>query len=159
MRRRGTRLYVSMQRPSKTHPLVTFRVRDTRRCLSPLTKLAFAHDGGIERMETIEPYALPPWHRCMAVDNDTDTEAAGDAGPGDDMTETSSMRQVLIATSASARNGIVGMGGVVRNTAGGGADDVLAKYSATLGPKDEQKVYTAELEAIAVVPSCMPDGL
>jgi hypothetical protein len=69
------------------------------------------------------------------------------------------MRQVLIATSASAKNGIVGMGGVIRNVGSGGADDVLAKYSVTLGPKDEQNAYTAELEAIAVVLRCMPDGL
>ncbi|KAG7000626.1 hypothetical protein FOFC_03578 [Fusarium oxysporum] len=69
------------------------------------------------------------------------------------------MRQVLIATSASARNGIVGMSGVVRNVGSGGADDVLAKYSVTLGPKDEQNAYTAELEAIAVVLRCIPDGL
>ncbi|KAG4273198.1 hypothetical protein FPRO04_14577 [Fusarium proliferatum] len=112
-----------------------------------------------KRMETIEPYALPPWHGRMVVEYDTDTEAVGDAGSGDDVTETSSMRQVLIATSASARNGIVGMGGVVRNVGSGGADDVLAKYSVALGPKDEQNAYTAELEAIAVVLRCMPDGL
>ncbi|RYC78634.1 hypothetical protein BFJ63_vAg18491 [Fusarium oxysporum f. sp. narcissi] len=75
------------------------------------------------------------------------------------MTGTSSMRQVLIATSASARNGIVGMGGVVRNAAGGGADDVVASYAVTLGPKDEQNAYMAELEAIAMVLRCMADGL
>ncbi|RYC76849.1 hypothetical protein BFJ63_vAg20276, partial [Fusarium oxysporum f. sp. narcissi] len=70
------------------------------------------------------------------------------------------MRQVLIATSASARNGLVGMGGIVRNTASGGANDnIVAKYSATLGPRDEQNAYMAELEAIAMVLRCMPDGL
>jgi hypothetical protein len=51
------------------------------------------------------------------------------------------------------------MGGVVRNAARGGADDVVARYSLTLGPRDEQNAYTAELEAIAVVLRCMPDGL
>jgi hypothetical protein len=52
------------------------------------------------------------------------------------------------------------MGGVVRNTVSGGAnDDVIAKYSVTLGPRDEQNAYTAELEAIAMVLRCMPDGL
>ncbi|KAF6518133.1 hypothetical protein HZS61_002211 [Fusarium oxysporum f. sp. conglutinans] len=70
------------------------------------------------------------------------------------------MRQVLIATSASARNGLVGMGGVVRNIAGGGVnDDVIAKYSITLGLRDEQNACMAELEAIAMVLRCMPDGL
>jgi hypothetical protein len=123
----GTRLYVNVQTLPKTHPLATFRVRETRRYLSPLTKLALAHNGAVERMETIEPYALSPWHRHMVVEYDSDKEAAVDVDIGDDLTETSNMRQVLIATSASARNGLVGMGGVVRNTAGGGAtDDVIA---------------------------------
>ncbi|RKK26968.1 hypothetical protein BFJ66_g16877 [Fusarium oxysporum f. sp. cepae] len=156
----GTRLYVNMQALPKTHPLATLRVRETRRYLSPLTKLALAHDGVIARMETIEPYALPPWHRHMVVKYDSDKEAAADVDTGDNVTETSSMRQVLIATSASARNGLVGMGGVVRNTAGGGVnDDVIAKYSVTLGLRDEQNAYMAELEAIAMVLRCMPHGL
>jgi hypothetical protein len=155
----GTRFYVNMQTLPKTHPLATLRVRKTRRYLSPLTKLALVHDGVIERMETIEPYALPPWHRHMVVEYDSDKEAAADVDTGDDVTETSSLSQVLIATSASARNGLVGMGGVVRNTTSGGADDTVARYSVTLGPRDEQNAYTAELEAIAVVLRCMPDGL
>jgi hypothetical protein len=156
----GTRFYVNMQTLPKTHPLATLRVRETRSYLSPLTKLALVHDGVIERMETIEPYALPPWQRHMVVEYDSDKEVAADAGTSDDVTEASSMRQVLIATSASARNGIVGMGGVVRNTAGGGAHDgIIAKYSITFGPRDEQNAYTTELEAVAVVLRCMPDGL
>ncbi|KAM5527566.1 hypothetical protein FOXYSP1_19928 [Fusarium oxysporum f. sp. phaseoli] len=147
----GTRLYVNMQTLPKTHPLATFRVRETRSYLSPLTKLALAHNGAVERMETIEPYTLSPWHRHTAMEYDSDKEAAVDVDIGDELTETSNMRQVLIATSASARNGLVGMGGVVGNTAGGGAtDDVMAKYSVTLGPRDEQNAYTAELEAIAM---------
>ncbi|SPJ89581.1 uncharacterized protein FTOL_12942 [Fusarium torulosum] len=95
----------------------------------------------------------------MVVEYDSDKEAAADIDTGDDVTETSSLRQVLIATSASVRNGLVGMGGVVRNTTSGGADDTVARYSVTLGPRDEQNAYTAELEAIVVVLRCMPDGL
>ncbi|KAG7416540.1 hypothetical protein Forpi1262_v016750 [Fusarium oxysporum f. sp. raphani] len=139
-----------MQTLPKTHPLATLGVRETRRYLSPLTKLALAHDGTAERMEMIEPYALPPWHRHMVVEYDSDKEAAVDADTGGAVPETSSMRQVLIATNASARNGIVGMGGVVRNVGSGGVDDVLAKYSVTLGPRDEQNAYMAELKAIAM---------
>ncbi|KAI7758835.1 hypothetical protein LZL87_013818 [Fusarium oxysporum] len=128
----GTRLYVNMQTLPKTHPLATLRVRETRRYLSP----------------------------HMVVEYDSDKEAAAYVDTGDDVTETSNMRQVLIATSASARNGLVGMGGIMRNTASGGANDnIVAKYSATLGPRDEQNAYMAELEAIAMVLRCMPDGL
>jgi hypothetical protein len=114
----------------------------------------------MERMETIEPYALPPWHRHMVVEYDSDEEMAADVDTDDDVTKTSNMRQVLIATSVSVRNGLVGMDGVVCNTAGGGVnDDVIAKYSVTLGPRDEKNAYIAELEAIAMVLRCMPDGL
>ena len=42
---------------------------------------------------------------------------------------------------------------------GGVNGDVIAKYSVTLGPRDEQNAYMAELEAIAMVLRCMPDGL
>ncbi|KAM5359246.1 hypothetical protein ACJA88_015179 [Fusarium oxysporum] len=95
----------------------------------------------------------------MVVKYDSDKEAAADVDTGDNLTETSSMRQVLIATSASARNGLVDMGIVVRNTAGGGANgDIIAKYSVTLGQRGEQNAYKAELEAIAMVLRCMPDG-
>ncbi|KAF5260514.1 hypothetical protein FOXYS1_8829 [Fusarium oxysporum] len=156
----GTRLYVNVQTVPKTHPLGTLRVRETRRYLSPLTKLALAHDGVIERMETIEPYVLPLWHRHMVVKYDSDKEAAADVETDDNMTETSSIRQVLIATNASVRNGLVGMGGVVRNTAGGGANgDIIVKCSVALGQRDEQNPYTAEQEAVAMVLRCMPDGL
>jgi hypothetical protein len=74
----------------------------------------------------------------MMVEYDSDKEAAADVDTGDDVTETSSLRQVLIAMSASARNGQVGMGGVGRNTTIGGADDIVARYSVTLGPRHEQ---------------------
>ncbi|PNP85320.1 hypothetical protein FNYG_01337 [Fusarium nygamai] len=149
-----------MQTLPKTHPLATLRVRETRRYLSPSTKLALAHNGAVERMETIETYALSPWHRHMVVEYDSDKEAASDVDIGDDLTDTRSARSVLIATSASARNGLVGMGGVVRNTAGGGVNaDVITNYSVTLGPRDEQNAYMAQLKAIAMVLRYMPDGL
>jgi hypothetical protein len=50
----GTRFYVNMQTLPKAHPLATLRVRETRRYLSPLAKLALAHDGTAERMESNE---------------------------------------------------------------------------------------------------------
>ncbi|KAF4425154.1 arginine metabolism regulation ii [Fusarium acutatum] len=51
------------------------------------------------------------------------------------------------------------MGGIVRNTAGGGVnDDIIAKYSVTLGLRDEQSACMAELEAVATVLRCIPDG-
>jgi hypothetical protein len=155
----GTRLYVNMQTLPKTHPLATLRMRETQRYLLPLTKLALVHDGVIERMETIEPYTLPPWHRHMVVEYDSDKEAATDIDTGDDVTETSSLRQVLIAMSASARNRLVGMGGVVRNTTSRGADNIVVRYLVILSLRDKQNIYMAELEVIIVVLRCIPNRL
>ncbi|PNP51296.1 hypothetical protein FNYG_15903 [Fusarium nygamai] len=133
-----------MQTLTETHPLAALRARETQRYLSPLAKLALAHDGAVERMETIEPYAPPPWHKKMMVEYNSGKDAVADAGINDDATDATSARQVLIVTSASARNGIVGMGGVVRNAAGAGAHDgVIAKYSITLARRDQQNAYTA----------------
>lgn len=55
----GTQVYVNIQTLPKTHLLVTLRVREIWRYLSPLTKLALTHDGAVERIETIQLYALP----------------------------------------------------------------------------------------------------
>lgn len=159
-RRAGIRLYVNMQTLSETYPLAALRVRETQRYLSPLMKLALAHDSAVERMETIELYSLLPWHREMVVEYDSGKDAVADAGINDDATDARSARQVLIAISASARNGIVGMGGVVRNAAGAGAHDgIIAKYSITLARRDQQNAYTSELEAVTMLLRCMHYGL
>jgi hypothetical protein len=89
------------------------------------------------------------------VEYDLDNKAAADIDIGNNIIKTSSIRQVLIVISASARNRIVGRGGIVYNTAKGGADDIIARSSVTLSPRDKQNAYTAKLEAIAVVLRCL----
>ncbi|KAL6405551.1 reverse transcriptase [Ilyonectria robusta] len=69
------------------------------------------------------------------------------------------MEGILVATSASEKAGRVGMGGIVRDTLGNTPGEVVARYSITIGSRDDQNVYTAELEAIAMALRCMPDGL
>jgi ribonuclease HI len=51
------------------------------------------------------------------------------------------------------------MGGIVAQRSPGQTDKIVARYSATLGSRDDQNPYTAELEAIAMALRCMPDGL
>jgi ribonuclease HI len=51
------------------------------------------------------------------------------------------------------------MGGTVTHRSSGQTDTVVARYSVTLGSRDDQNPYTAELEAIAMALRCMPDGL
>ncbi|KAI5456127.1 hypothetical protein BGZ63DRAFT_96006 [Mariannaea sp. PMI_226] len=69
------------------------------------------------------------------------------------------MEDILVATSASEKAGRVGMGGIVRDTLGNRSGQVLARYSIMIGSRDDQNVYTAELEAIAMALRCMPDGI
>lgn len=69
------------------------------------------------------------------------------------------MEGILAATSASGKAGRVGIGGIVRDTERNRADQVVARYSITIGSRDDQNTYTAEVEAIAMALRCMPDGL
>ncbi|KAJ3455686.1 hypothetical protein MRS44_017168 [Fusarium solani] len=148
----GTRLYINVRTLPKTHPLATLKVSVSRRYISPMKRLALAHaESGIERMETIQAYAVPPWHGRVLLECETDREAAVAAADSAD--------DIVIATSASDRGGLVGMGGVICHKSPGRADKVVARYSVTLGSRDDQNPYTAELEAIAMALRCMPDGL
>ncbi|KAL6399565.1 hypothetical protein AUP68_18115 [Ilyonectria robusta] len=102
-------------------------------------------------METIQAFALPPWYRRLPIGYDLDRDMATEAA--------NRMEGILVATSASEKAGRVGMGGIVRDTLSNRLGEVVARYSITIGSRDDQNVYTAELEAIAMAPKCMPDGL
>jgi ribonuclease HI len=57
---------------------------------------------------------------------------------------------VRIATSSSARNGLVGMGGTIRLPLSiTKAGKIIETFSVTLGTREEHNPYTAELAAIA----------
>ena len=62
---------------------------------------------------------------------------------------------IQIATSSSARNGVVRLGGAVRDTTAEVLDKPVS-YSTTLGTKTEQSPYTAELAAVAMAVACPP---
>jgi ribonuclease HI len=148
----GMRMYINIKTVPKTHPLAALKVSASRRYMSPLKKLALAYEGsGTERMETIEAYAVPPWYNRVPLVCEADREAAKIAAKN--------VNDIVIATSASDRGGLVGMGGIVAQRSPGQTDRIVARYSATLGSRDDQNPYTAELEAIAMALRCMPDGL
>lgn len=60
---------------------------------------------------------------------------------------------IQIVTSSSARNGVVGLGGVVLDTTATMLDRP-ASYSMTLGLKTGQNPDTAELAAVALGVTC-----
>ncbi|EGU72281.1 hypothetical protein FOXB_17211 [Fusarium oxysporum f. sp. conglutinans Fo5176] len=148
----GMRSYINIQTLLKTHPLASLNVSTSRKYMSPLRKLTLAHEGSnIERIETIQAYAVPLWHNHVSTVCEADREAA--------IAAAENVSDIAIATSASGRRGLVGMGGTVAHRSFGQTDTVVASYSVTLGSRDDQNPYTAELEAIAMALRCMPDGL
>ncbi|KAI5456262.1 hypothetical protein BGZ63DRAFT_367547 [Mariannaea sp. PMI_226] len=102
-------------------------------------------------METIGAYTLPPWHSRLPIGYDLDRDMATESA--------SRMEGILVATSASEKAGRVGIGGIVRDTLGNRPGQMLARYSIMIGSRDNQNIYTAELEAIVMVLRYMPDGL
>jgi hypothetical protein len=108
----GTRLHINIKTLPKTHPLATLKVSTSRRYMSPLKKLVLAHEGHeIERMETIQAYVVPPWHSRVSTVCEADHEAA--------IAAAKNVGDIAIATSASDRGGLVGMGGTVVHRSSG----------------------------------------
>lgn len=148
----GMKLYINMHTLPKKHPLATLKVSVSRRYISPMKRLALALGGsGIGRMETIEAYTAPPWHARVSLVCEVERKMA--------IAAANSAEDITITTSASDKGGMVGMGGIVSHRAAGQANRVVARYSVTLGSRDDQNPYMAELGVIAMALRCMPDGL
>lgn len=145
---RAIKLWIDLRSLPNTHPLSRLGLRAHRRFVSPLQKIAGVRRISADRMELIQPYPVPPWEDRIKMICETDKEKA---------TETArKVRGIVIATSTSGRNGIVGMGGAVHDTWINGPDETVASYSVTVGNRTEQNPYTAELIAMAMVMRCMP---
>ncbi|KZL65332.1 putative transposable element, partial [Colletotrichum tofieldiae] len=81
---------------------------------------------------------LLPWEERLKVEvGEEETRGAGTA------------TTVRVAVSSSARNGVVGVGGVVEKRSGLRDDLELNTFSFTLGPRSEQKPYSGQLAAMA----------
>jgi len=146
---KATKLWVDIHTLPKTNPLAKLRTAITRRFASPLQKIAQAQqETATDQMEIIYAYAVPPWADRVQVICEPDKERA--------IEMTKRAEGILIATSSSARGGVVGMGGSIRDTRINDADDAITSYSVTLGARTEQNPYTAELEAIAAALVCVP---
>ncbi|EXM13956.1 hypothetical protein FOTG_17615 [Fusarium oxysporum f. sp. vasinfectum 25433] len=85
---------------------------------------------GMERMETIEAYAVPPYHNHVSLLCEADREAA--------TTAVKNASDIVIATSASDKGGLVGMGGIVAQRSPRQTDKIAARYSVTLVSRDDQ---------------------
>ena len=121
------------------------------RFVSPLQKLACSMDEiQVGRMETIQEYAIPPWEPRLQVTLEPDRKKAAEMANG--------VTGIVIATSSSVKKGLVGMGGSAQDTLFSRAGEVVTRYAATLGIREEQNPYTVELAAIAMALKNMPPG-
>src|SRR5204862_1238631 len=139
---RATKFWVGIQALPDTHPLRHLQVQAFQRFLSPLQKIAQAHQP-MEEIETIQAFAVSPWEKRIDIIVKSDcTEAAKMA---------TDAQGIVIATSSSEKNGIVGMGGAIGDTTTTGTSKTAptATYSATIGQRDRFNPYFAELIAIA----------
>ncbi|RYN85679.1 hypothetical protein AA0119_g13223, partial [Alternaria tenuissima] len=141
--KRAVKLWTDIHALPETNPLRrnTSRMRKFRRQYrSPLFQVAEAlKDIDMERMETIRPGVLAPWEKRVqtVVENAAQGLEANWA--------------VRIAVSSSARNGVVGMGGAISIQ-----NIEKRSFSVTLGKREEQNPYAAELAAMAEALSRLP---
>jgi hypothetical protein len=134
--------WVSLRTLSPANPLTRLPTGRYRRFLSPLQRIAETfHDTPMAAIECIHPYALAPWEARVRVHIEDH--------------ETPVSEGIQIATSSSARNGLVGLGGAVRDTTAEVLDGPVL-YSMTLGLRTDQNPYTAELAAVAMAVTCPP---
>jgi ribonuclease HI len=148
--KRAIKLWIDIHTLPKTNPLhrITARVRKFYKSYrSPFHQVACRlKEIPLEEMESIQPFTLAPWDRRV--------EAIQYADMSVEIGET---WDVGVAVSSSARNGLVGVGGVIRIKVKGKTDPRSETFSLTLGPRNEQNPYSGELAAMAHALRMMPN--
>ena len=147
--RRAVKIWADIHTLPETNPLRrnTARIRKFRRFhRSPLYQVADALKNiDMETLETISPFTLAPWEERMQTEiqesSDTQTAAGG---------------SLQIAVSSSARNEVVGFGGVLQKQPRRYKKPRLKTFSVTLGVRLEQNPYSGELAAMAHALSILP---
>ena len=150
--RRAVKMWTDLHTLPATNPLrnATSRIRKFRRYnRSPFYEVAVALDEiPVEELETINPFTLAPWAervQTILVNGDISETTQADLGWA-----------VRVAVSSSARNGIVGVGGVIEIPAVRGGPK-LERFSFTLGMRTEQNPFSGELAATAYALRHLPD--
>jgi hypothetical protein len=96
-------------------------------------------------METINPFTLAPWEERLQTEIGGIPESQTEAGGS-----------MQIAVSSSARNEVVGCGGVLQKRPPKYKKPRLKAFSVTLGARSEQNPYSGELAAIAHALKTLP---
>ena len=149
---RAAKLWVDLHTLPKTNPLSRVGTRVFRKFISPLQKIAQAHEAvPTDAVETIEECAISPWEKRIPAIINPDSERAVEVA--------NCISGICIATSSSERKGMVGMGGAIFDTYGRMPNGRPITFAVTLGPRDEQNPYVAELEAMTMAVQGIPPYL
>ncbi|OAQ57559.1 reverse transcriptase [Pochonia chlamydosporia 170] len=148
--KRAIKLWIDIHTLPKTNPLhrITARVRKFYQSYrSPFHQVACRlKEIPLSEIESIQPFALAPWDKRMEAIQYEDM-SKGIEGTWD----------VGVAVSSSARNGLVGVGGVAHIKVKGRADPRSQAFSITIGPRNEQNPYSGELAAMAHALRSLPN--
>ncbi|KAK7582830.1 hypothetical protein V3481_012128 [Fusarium oxysporum f. sp. vasinfectum] len=155
--RRASKLWVDIHTLPRTNPVRNLLrgIKAFRRFISPLRRIAdICRELPKDTMEVIQPFTLAPWEARLQVILNSQGEEEEDK-----IKELAKAGwAVKIATSSSARNDLVGMGGTIRIPISvARAGKVSETFSVTLGTREEHNPYTAELAAIADGLGCLPE--
>ncbi|RKK76153.1 hypothetical protein BFJ68_g18054, partial [Fusarium oxysporum] len=155
--RRASKLWVDIHTLPRTNPVRNLLrgIKAFRRFISPLRRIAdVCREVPKDTMEVIQPFTLAPWEaRLQVILNSQGKEEE------DKIKELAKAGwAVRIATSSSARNDLVGMGGTIRIPISvARAGKLIETFSVTLGSREEHNPYTAELAAITHGLRCLPE--
>lgn len=148
----AVRLWINIHTLPGSHPLAVKKIRTTVRFVSPLQKIARVVEGTeFDRMETIQEYAVSPWEPRLRPTVEVDRVRAAE--------KVDKATGIVIATSSAVKGGIVGMGGIARDTLFNRTNETVTSYAVALGTREEQNPYTAELAAIAMALEKVPASI
>jgi Reverse transcriptase (RNA-dependent DNA polymerase)/Endonuclease-reverse transcriptase len=148
---KAIKMWIYIRTLPPTHPLTSFGVPNQQRYASPLQKLvATIGETSTEWLEKVLAYTIAPWSERLQLQGNADTEGADERA--------NEVEGILAATSSSGKNDLVGMGACVQHEPNS-MNTTITRYSTTLGTKDRQNPYTAELVAIATVLKGIPSEL
>jgi hypothetical protein len=143
--RKALRMWIDLHSMPETHPLaLLIRRRGYKRFASLMQRIAeSAHGAPVEELEATRPYVSAPWDARLDIVESVDDgiQAAAQAQ------ETQGIR---VATSASARNQLVGIGGAIEGIDWIRSDNERHDYDRTVGTNTQLDAYTAALASIEV---------
>jgi ribonuclease HI len=147
--RRASKLWVDIHTLPRTNPVRNLLrgIKAFRRFISPLRRIAdVCRELPKDTMEVIQPFTLAPWEARLQVILSSQREEEEDKSK--ELAKAG--WAVRVATSSSARNDLVGMGGTIKIPISvARAGKISETFSVTLGTREEHNPYTAELAAIA----------